>query len=210
MGLTAGLLAPSVLRFYWWRLNGTGFAVGTLVGGLAAVGQRLIFPDTNALLKDVVAWSGCSIGEQFAEAIAWLPDMHEIVLFLFVLSAGTLGTIVGTYFDGPTDRRVLARFYHTTRPFGLWRPLSSKLGEADRKQTVAEHRRDITALPFALTWQVALYMVPMLVLIRDVSATVAWATVCVGSFLGLYLVWLRHQPETNEFEDGSLTAFPEE
>jgi Na+/proline symporter len=40
--LGAGLLIPTLARWYWWRMNGYGFAAGTVAGMVAAVLQRLI------------------------------------------------------------------------------------------------------------------------------------------------------------------------
>ena len=36
MVLGTGVLMPNVLRWFWWRFNGVGFAVGTLCGVVAA------------------------------------------------------------------------------------------------------------------------------------------------------------------------------
>ena len=42
MALGAGVVVPNVLRWYWWRLNGAGFAIGTLIGLLSGyVGGRV-------------------------------------------------------------------------------------------------------------------------------------------------------------------------
>ena len=37
MGIGAGMFIPQVIRWYWWRFNGYGFAIGTAVGMTAAV-----------------------------------------------------------------------------------------------------------------------------------------------------------------------------
>ncbi|MBU1069255.1 4Fe-4S binding protein, partial [Myxococcota bacterium] len=37
MSVGAAVVVPNVLRWYWWRLNGTGYAVGTLVGIVASL-----------------------------------------------------------------------------------------------------------------------------------------------------------------------------
>jgi len=47
---------PTVLRLYWWRFNGSGFALGTLVGLIAAS------PAAGLILKcrmqQILTWSG--------------------------------------------------------------------------------------------------------------------------------------------------------
>jgi Na+/proline symporter len=40
MGLVGGIMIPTVLRLYWWRFNGGGFALGTLVGLAATLLHR--------------------------------------------------------------------------------------------------------------------------------------------------------------------------
>ena len=44
MSLTAGGLAPYVLRLYWWRCNAWGQIGGTVLGGIGAVSQRICGP----------------------------------------------------------------------------------------------------------------------------------------------------------------------
>lgn len=45
MGLGSGLIIPQVIRWYWWRFNGYGFAAGVFAGMLAAFSQLIFFPD---------------------------------------------------------------------------------------------------------------------------------------------------------------------
>jgi len=40
MGLGGGMMVPLILRMYWWRFNGGGFATGMLFGTVAAIAQR--------------------------------------------------------------------------------------------------------------------------------------------------------------------------
>ena len=42
MGLSAGLLMPIVLRWFWWRFNGWGFSIGTLIGIVTAIVVKLV------------------------------------------------------------------------------------------------------------------------------------------------------------------------
>lgn len=47
MGLMGGLTVPLFLRFYWWRFNGEGFAVGMIFGLVSAFVQRIFFPGND-------------------------------------------------------------------------------------------------------------------------------------------------------------------
>ena len=46
MGIGAGMFIPQVIRWYWWRFNGYGFAIGTAVGMSAAVFNKGILRPT--------------------------------------------------------------------------------------------------------------------------------------------------------------------
>ena len=164
MGLGGGMLLPTFLRFYWWRFNGGGFAVGLGCGLVAAVGQRLLFP---------------ALDERFQ--------------FLIMSAIGLAGCILGTYLTRPTDAAVLENFYRKTRPFGLWQPFAALLSGEERAATRAEHRREILAVPFAMVWQVCLFLLPMQFIIR------AWGSMAVTGVLfliglsGVYFLWFRHE-----------------
>ncbi|MFO7889860.1 MAG: hypothetical protein R6V04_05925, partial [bacterium] len=98
MSIGAGMFIPTLIRWYWWRLNGWGFAIGTAAGMIAAVIQRLVF-----------------------------PGVPEYVSFIFASGVSLIATIIGTYFTKPTDFKVLVKFYRTTRPFGFWGPVKKYL-----------------------------------------------------------------------------------
>ncbi len=165
MGLMTGMLVPEILRFYWWRFNGYGFAIGTGVGCVGAIAQRLI-----------------------------IPDLDERYIFLLILAVGLIGSIVSTYLTKPTDRKVLEHFYRTTRPFGFWGSLKDTLEGELLVATRREHRNDIIAVPFTLLWQITLFLWPMLLVIQaDRAFGYVFALFCVG-LAGMYFFWYRNLP----------------
>lgn len=172
MGLGGGLMLPNFLRLYWWRFNGSGFAVGTLVGLTAAVLQRFFF-----------------------------PGLDERLQFLIIGVIGLAASILGAYISPPTDAGVLRRFYRATRPFGVWGPLRSSLNDEEDRNMRTEHRRDILASPFALLWQVTMFLIPMQLVIGAWRAAAITAVFWVLGLLGLYFIWYRHMPKDNYFED---------
>ena len=172
MGLGAGLLAPTILRFYWWRFNGGGFAIGTLFGMISAVLQRI-----------------------------FMAGMNEIILFVYVLLIGLVGCIVGTYLTKPTDPSVLARFYQKTRPFGVWGHVKSALPLEERKKVSREHRNDLLAVPFVLLWQISMFMAPMLLVIHNWKSFMNWMIPFFIGAAGLYWFWYRNLPAANYYED---------
>jgi len=174
MGLGGGLLVPGILRFYWARFNGGGFAIGTTVGLIAAVLNRQIW----ALLT------------RFFD----LGEINDWKLFVLMLVIGLIATIIGTYLTRPTDKKVLENFYKTTRPFGFWGHMKPVLSPDVRAAMTKEHRNDLLALPFTLGWQITLFLLPMQLIIR--SFDVFWITfaVFVICLTGMYFFWYRNLP----------------
>jgi SSS family solute:Na+ symporter len=165
MGLVGGTMVPTVLRLYWWRFNGSGFALGTLIGMTAALVQRVLIPA--------------------------MPEWQQL---LYMLGMGTFGTIVATYIRPPTERAVLERFYRTTKPFGLWGPLRRMLAGEEAAAMAAEHKYDLISLPFAFFWQLSMLMLPMLLIIRQYRASVVTGSVLAVSLVGLYFFWYKKLP----------------
>ncbi len=163
MGLGGGMMMPIILRLYWWRFNGGGFAIGMIAGMMAAFLQRLLYPELS-------------------------PHFQLLV----VGSIGLIASVLGALFTPPTDPAVLRNFYRTTWPFGLWSHLKAELPDDVRDQVTAEHRRDLTAVPFALTFQVMLFLTPMLAIVRNWEGFTICLAIGATAFVGLYLVWLRH------------------
>lgn len=171
MGFGAGFLVPSFLRLYWWRFNGSGSAIGTLLGIAAAIIQRLLWPDLN-----------------------------EVWQFVFVLSVGLVSSITAALLTEPTDSKVLKKMYLETRPFGVWGKLKDSLSPEERAKTSKEHRNDLMALPFAMMWQTTLFLAPMLFIIHNWKGFAGAAAICVGSFAGIYFLWFRKQPKGNFYD----------
>ena len=173
MGLGGGLMIPGLLRLIWWRFNGGGFAVGTFVGMTAAILQRMYWPELDSRLQ-----------------------------FLFLGAVGTVASIIGTYLTAPEDHEVVARFYRITRPFGFWGPFRKALPDADRIAMQLEHRRDVYCVPFALLWQVTMFMLPMQAVIGAWSSFWPTLVLFIIGLTGMYFLWFRHLPKENYFEPG--------
>ncbi len=162
MSLGAGQLAPQMLRLYWWRCNAWGMISGTLMGAVGALLQRL-----------------------------WFPDMAETTQFLLMAGLSFGGTVAGSLLTQPTPLAVLKNFYRTTRPFGFWGPLRNEFQGADRVAVDRENRNDMIAVPFALLWQVTLFLLPMQLVIKSYQSF--WLTLpffLVGA-AGMYWFWWR-------------------
>ena len=169
MGLTAGMIIPNFLRFYWWRFNGTGFALGMIIGMLGAFIQRALWPD-------LVEWQ----------------------MFLILIFIGLTGSIVASLLTSPTDDKTLWHFYQTTRPFGLWGRYKKRLPENVRTRMEKEHKNDLLAVPFTFLWNVTLLLLPMQLLIRTYKSFFITLSIFLFALGGMYWFWYRHLPPAEE------------
>jgi hypothetical protein len=92
---------------------------------------------------------------------------------------------------------VLRRFYFSTLPFGAWSPYPQLLPSNLRRLLQAEHRRDVLALPIALTYHVLIFMTPMLAVIRSWRSFSACLGMTLVALTALYFVWLRKIDEAD-------------
>jgi Na+/proline symporter len=165
MSIGGGLLIPLLLRWYWWRYNGYGFALGTLAGILAAIAQRIL-----------------------------LPHIPEYLAFITVSGLSLGGALVGTYATAPPPRDVVHRFYQRTRPFGIWKPVLAQLEPAVAAQIRREHLRDFCAILIAVPWHLTLFLFMMFTVTKELE-TLAWLGVLLLSLsILLYMIWYRHLP----------------
>jgi len=172
MSIGAGMIIPTLLRWYWWRMNGYGYAYGMAAGMIAAVVQRLVF-----------------------------PGVPEYVSFSFASGFSLVGTILGTYLTKPTEKKVLDQFYKITRPFGFWNPIRSRLSPAVRENINKENRRDIISTFFAVPWQVVLFLTMMMLIMKSWNTLFVLLGILAILSVGLYLNWFRHLSKEVKIED---------
>ena len=161
--LGAGLLIPTLARWYWWRMNGYGFAAGTVAGMVAAVLQRL-----------------------------FLPEIPEYFAFMIATGSSLLGMVIGTYATPPTDEKVLFEFYRRTRPFGLWKTVRQKMKPETLEQINRENRRDILSTFFAVPWQLVLFLTGMAIIFKRWDEFLWLSGILIILSVGLYFSWFRH------------------
>ncbi|MGI9427806.1 MAG: hypothetical protein ACR2NM_04055, partial [Bythopirellula sp.] len=64
----------------------------------------------------------------------------------------------------------------------------------------------LLATPFALLWQVSMFMVSMLVLLHSWLAATIWMSFMLVGLAGLYVFWYRQLPAENWYELSSKRA----
>jgi solute:Na+ symporter, SSS family len=163
MSLTAGSLAPGMLRLYWWRCNAWGMVSGLLLGLIGSILQRI-----------------------------FLPHLLEWEQFVAMTSLSFAGTIIGSLVTEPTPMATLQHFYRTTRPFGIWGPLRGEFKGADREAVDRENRSDLMSVPFGMVWTVTLFLLPMELVIKAYSAFWTTLPLFIIAIAGMYWFWWRN------------------
>ncbi|WP_035610793.1 hypothetical protein [Haloferula sp. BvORR071] len=98
LGPMAAMMVPNVLRWYWWRMSGSGYAAGVLAG--MAVATVVFFYNRSA----VVPWP----------KYGYAPVIHLAAL---------VGSVIVSLAGKPVAMETLVDFYRKVRPFGWWGPV---------------------------------------------------------------------------------------
>ncbi|NES23170.1 MAG: sodium:solute symporter [Symploca sp. SIO3E6] len=168
LGLGTGLSIPLVFRWYWWRFNGYGFALGTVAGMVAAIlTKAVILPNLN-------------------------PNFNEYGLFLIPSICSFLGCILGTILTEPTDTAVMDNFYQQTRPFGWWGKIRKKLPTNIQARINNENRRDMLATLIAIPWQLVLFLMGMMLIMKRWDNFGILLLLFLLLSIGLYFTWFRY------------------
>lgn len=131
--LFGSYVASNVLKWHWWRFNGTGFFGGMVAGLIPA----LIFPYI------------------FSNTI----DLYYFPLLLLI-SIG--GCVIGTFMAPPTDEETLKNFYKKVRPWGFWKPIHDKVVlEDDSFKTNKGFRKDMFNVLIGIVGQTCLVIIPL-------------------------------------------------
>ena len=141
-GLFGGYLAPNILKWYWWRLNGYGYFAG-MISGVAAA---LVFP-------------------------AAFSDMSALDSFPFILLISGIGSVLVSLLTPPDDYEVLKDFYRQVRPWGFWAPIHKMVSDEtpDFKRNM-NFKRDMINVAVGIIWQFSLGLIAIYVVLRDFKA----------------------------------------
>jgi solute:Na+ symporter, SSS family len=163
MSVSAGMLIPFVMRWYWWRVNGYGYMIGLAAGTLAAIIWKIVTPATIA-------------------------DYYS---FLFASTISLVGVIIGTLVTKPTDDKVVEDFYRVTKPFGFWKKYKARLSPQEVQDLNAESRNDIRSLMMAIPWQLSLFLFMMSFMLKSWLQTAVLAVILISLSIGLYFNWYK-------------------
>ena len=173
--LAAGILPPNVLRWYWWRLNGQGYAAGVFGGMALSLGQ--VFLDTMYLDQPLPLYIG----------------------FPVIALASVVITIVVSLLTQPTDIETLKTFYRKVQPAGFWKPARRAVyDETPGFKKQLHFRVELFNTVIAMIGITALYVSMLYLVLHRLGvgfSLLATTAVCV---VILYFTWYKNLPPPSE------------
>ncbi|MDZ4709257.1 MAG: sodium:solute symporter family protein [Saprospiraceae bacterium] len=160
-------VVSNVLKWYWWRFNGTGFFWGMVGGLVPALTFRFIF-----------------------------PGVLDLYTFPLMLLLALTGALIGTFMTPPTDENILKAFYKNVRPWGFWKPIHDKVVAEDPGfQGNKDFKKDIFNVLIGIIWQTCLVVFPIyLVLLKMVPFAISLLIVLICSLI-LKKTWFDKLPK---------------
>jgi hypothetical protein len=160
-GLFGSYVVANLLKWHWWRFNGTGFFWGMLTGMVPA----LILP-------------------------LMLPGTLDLYYFPVLLVFSLIGCAAGTYSRPPTERGVLKEFYRNVRPWGFWGPIFRELAAEDPTiQKNSDFFRDMFNVMVGIVAQTTLIAIPIYLIFRQDLAMFVALAILAACLVSLKKFW---------------------
>ena len=154
--LYGSYVVSNILKWYWWRLNGSGFFWG-MVGGIV---PALILP-------------------------SFFVGTLDLYYFPIILLLSLAGGIIGTYMAPPTDIETLKKFYKSVRPWGFWGPVRELvIAENPGFNAKSTFKKDMWNVALGVVIQTGLVAFPIyLVLMDPMGMAVTGTIIAVFGYL---------------------------
>ncbi len=174
--LGVGMFVPTILRWYWGRFNGYGYAIGVFTGMGTAMILRVV-QDNPAPYQTIPIIAGVSL----------------------------VGCIAGTLTTAPVEEEVRENFVRTARVGGFWGDIKAKLGPGFVESVTREHLNDLMSVILALPAQLCFFFACMCLIVRDWPRFVFSSSVVVICCIGLYFFWYQNLPESAPEGEGLVS-----
>lgn len=173
MVLGAGLAIPNVLRWYWWRMNGWGYSVGTFTGIILSL------------------------------IILLIPKAPVYYVFPSICAVSLFASIVASLSTQPTNPDILTSFYKSVRTFGLWKPIAIKVElSAEELSSKSESlQRTILNIVLAMVAITGMYLFPMYLVGHWYLYSGICLLHAVASVITLKYTWYKFLPEPGNNTD---------
>jgi SSS family solute:Na+ symporter len=164
--LYGGYVAANVLKWHWWRFNGTGFFWGMFAGILSAMVLPYIYHDT-------------------------LP----LYYFPLILLLSVIGSVAGSLLSPPTDMEVLKKFYRSVRPWGFWGPVDEAVKKEDPAfETNKSFGLDMFNVLIGTVGQTAITALPVFIVLMMPGQSFITAGVLLVCVFILWKSWYKKLP----------------
>lgn len=164
--LYGGYIAANVLKWHWWRFNGTGFFWGMFAGIASAMVLPTIFSAT-------------------------LP----LYYFPIILLLSIIGCVAGSLMTPPTDISVLKSFYKNVRPWGFWQPVLDELRKEDPSfEPNKDFGKDMFNVVIGTIAQTAITALPVFIVLLKPQPGIVSAVVLLICILILRKTWYQKLP----------------
>ncbi|MEN8156743.1 MAG: sodium:solute symporter family protein [Bacteroidota bacterium] len=173
--LFGSYVASNVLKWYWWRFNGSGFFWGMVAGMLPA----LIFPA--------------------------LFDTLDLYYFPLILVISLTGALIGTFTSEPTEEETLKSFYKNVKPWGFWKPIHDKVVADDPSfQRNKNFRMDMFNIVTGTIAQTALVILPIYIVLKRLLPMGISLVIIAVSFVIMKRTWWDRLPNEKPAPDKNL------
>jgi Na+/proline symporter len=164
--LWGAYVVSNILKWYWWRFNGSGFFWGMLVGIVSALICSRIF------------------------------DFLDLYYFPVILVASAVAAIAGTYLKPPTDEETLKNFYKNVKPWGFWKPIHEKVVAEDPSfEGNKDFWRDFFNVVVGTIAQTALVIFPIYIVLKRMLPLGISLLIIVICFVIMKRTWWDRLPE---------------
>ncbi|MBL7152649.1 MAG: hypothetical protein ISS79_02960 [Phycisphaerae bacterium] len=166
MALGAGVVMPNVLRWYWWRMNGWGYSLGTFAG----------------ILLSLIA--------------LFRPEIPAYYMFPSICAASLLASVIGSLATQPVDQGTSISFYRLVRPFGLWGPIRRQAALSPKELASKSENVPLTILNVILGMVAicGLYLFPMYLVGHWYVKSIVWLGVAATAIAVLGFTWYPNLP----------------
>ncbi|NOX90144.1 MAG: Na+:solute symporter [Calditrichaeota bacterium] len=169
MALGAGVIIPNALRWYWWRMNGWGYAAGMLSGIVLSL------------------------------LVLFRPETPMFVSFPVITVGSLLCSVGGSLITKQTDRAVVLRFYSNVKPFGLWRPIKEKIKTQNLLKTSSDRPQSaVLNVVLGMILIAGLYLFPMYLVVRRFDYVFLFSGAALLCGIVLYFTWYKNLPPKGE------------
>jgi Na+/proline symporter len=158
--------ASNVMKWYWWRFNGSGFFWGMVAGIVPA----LIFP--------------------------YIFDTLDLYYFPLILLISLAGALIGTYTSPPTEEETLKGFYKNVKPWGFWKPIHDKVVAEDPSfRRNSDFWRDMFNVVVGTIAQTALVIFPIYIVLKKVLPLGISLAIIAVCFIIMKKTWWDRLPD---------------